>query len=273
MQMKLISSNIEPDLHDYDIIIINSSGGKDSQCAIWEVCRIAAEQGYDKSRIIVSHQDLGRVEWPGVLDLVRRQSEFFGLRWVTIKRVDSQGDEIDLLEHVRRHGKWPGGNSRYCTSDHKRGPGEKKARALAKEHGASKVLYVFGFRAQESTSRAKKQYLSLHKGLTIKKRTVMEWNPILYWKKEKVWKVIKQSGMPYHRAYDLGMPRLSCVFCVFAPKSALIIAGKENPELLQQFIDVEKEIGHEFKHNEPISEIQQLIAEQVEVQMVEDWNM
>lgn len=51
-------------LHNYDLIVINSSGGKDSLCAIWEVCRIAQEQNYPKSKIVVSHQDLGAVEWP-----------------------------------------------------------------------------------------------------------------------------------------------------------------------------------------------------------------
>ena len=49
-----------------------------------------------------------------------------------------------------------------------------------------------------------------------------------------VWKDIKASGVPYHKAYDLGMPRLSCVFCIFSPPAALMIAGKQNPELLDR---------------------------------------
>ena len=53
--------------------------------------------------------------------------------------------------------------------------------------------------------------------------------------------------MDYHHAYDLGMPRLSCVFCIFAPESALLVAGKHNPDLLKQYVAVEEKIGHSFK--------------------------
>ena len=37
------------------------------------------------------------------------------------------------------------------------------------------------------------------------------------WKVEDVWARIKASGVEHHKAYDLGMSRLSCCFCVFAP--------------------------------------------------------
>lgn len=33
-------------LHGYTHIVINSSGGKDSLCALWEICRMADAQGY-----------------------------------------------------------------------------------------------------------------------------------------------------------------------------------------------------------------------------------
>ena len=39
---------------------------------------------------------------------------------------------------------------------------------------------------------------------------------------------IRRSGVPYHYAYDFGMPRLSCMFCFYAPKSALRLAGSHN---------------------------------------------
>jgi hypothetical protein len=44
-------------LNDYDIVIINSSAGKDSLCSIFEICRMAKDQNYPFSRIVVSHQD------------------------------------------------------------------------------------------------------------------------------------------------------------------------------------------------------------------------
>ncbi len=42
------------------------------------------------------------------------------------------------------------------------------------------------------------------------------------------------------------MPRLSCVFCIFAPFEALVIAGHANPELLDRYCAVEEETGHQF---------------------------
>ena len=52
-------------LHNYNIIIINSSGGKDSLCALWEVCRLANEQDFPFERMVVSHQEMGDMEWYG----------------------------------------------------------------------------------------------------------------------------------------------------------------------------------------------------------------
>ena len=67
-------------LHDSDIIIINSSGGKDSLCAIWEVYRLASEQDFSFEKMVVSHQDLGDMEWKGTKELVKKQADLFGLK-------------------------------------------------------------------------------------------------------------------------------------------------------------------------------------------------
>jgi hypothetical protein len=65
-----------------------------------------------------------------------------------------------------------------------------------------------------------------------------------------------QSGVNYHFAYDLGMPRLSCCFCIFASEDALMIAGKHNPELLTEYVRVETKIDHTFK-NGPLASLHQ----------------
>ena len=62
-------------------------------------------------------------------------------------------------------------------------------------------------------------------------------------------------GVEYHKAYDLGMPRLSCIFCVFAPKAALKIAAKHNPELYNEYCRVEEKIGHTFRKGFSLSEL------------------
>jgi len=261
------------DFHKYDIIIINSSGGKDSLVAKWEVFRIANEQGYPKERIHVSHQDLGAVEWPGIKELVKRQSAAFGFKVHFSKRRNINGEEETLLEYVRRRRKWPSNKQRYCTSDFKRGPGARVVTALTKGLGRCRVLHIFGFRKQESTYRSKRDQFSNNGTLTTQARKDYDWLPIHTWSTAEVWDTINTNGLPYHPAYDLGMPRLSCVFCIFSPFDALVIAGKHNPELLQEYVDTEREIGHTFRDGFSIKSVQEAIGSGYEPEIVNDWVM
>ena len=260
-------------LYDYDIVIINSSAGKDSLCALWEVCRLANQQDFPLDRIVVSHQDLGDMEWPGTKELVKKQADLFGLKTYYSKRKNKNGYEETLLEYVARRGKWPSNNQRYCTSDFKRGPGGRLVTELTKEFEQSKVLYVFGFRKDESPSRAKKDVLKFNKKLSTKKRTVYDWLPIHNWGREMVWSTINLHNLPYHPAYDLGMPRLSCCFCIFSPFDALVMAGKSNPELLDRYIEVEKKIGHTFRDGFTIQSVRDAINNHYEPKKISDWIM
>lgn len=47
-----------PDLRSYDVLLVNSSGGKDSQAMLDHVVRLAREAGV-ADRIVVVHCDLG----------------------------------------------------------------------------------------------------------------------------------------------------------------------------------------------------------------------
>lgn len=266
-------------LDNYDLIIVNSSAGKDSLAALYEVCRIAKEQNFPFNNIVVSHQDLGEVEWTGTKELAKEQADLFGLETYYSKRRDKDGKEETLLEYVERRGKWPSNKQRYCTSDFKRGPGARVVTMLTKDLGECNVLYVFGFRAEESPARSKKEVLKVNTRLSTKKRTVTEWLPIHDWSTSKVWSTIKGNGLPYHPAYDYGMPRLSCVFCVFSPKAALVLAAKKNPKLFVKYLNVEKKIGHKFQEKLSLQEVKEAIAEEVRgskpatLEPIESWVM
>lgn len=265
-------------LHDYHDVFLRSSGGKDSQAMVDYVVGIADAQGYPRSRITVTHADLGRMEWEGTTDLVREQVAHYGLKLVIVKR--PQGD---LLEHSEKLGKFPTATQRFCTSDHKRA---QQAKTLTAAHrawkaegntGTYKVLECLGMRAQESSARSKLQAVSHNKRFSTQSREVTTWLPIHDWKVEKVWARIKQSGVRHHWAYDIGMPRLSCAFCIFAPKSALLLAAKHNPELLDAYVEVEERIGFTFKKNLSLAQVkaeaEALAAEGREVGPINDWTM
>jgi hypothetical protein len=53
----------------------------------------------------------------------------------------------------------------------------------------------------------------------------------------------------------LGVPRLSCVFCIFASREALTIAGHHNRELLDEYVRVETAIGHTFRTDTTLMQI------------------
>ena len=243
-----------PDLADFDVIIVNTSAGKDSQ-AMMDVVVEAARAAGVADRVVAFHADLGRVEWEGTVDLAREHADHYGLRLEVVAR--PQGD---LLEHVRQRGMWPSATTRYCTSDHKRGQGRKVMTMLVRELGLdrpAKVLNCMGFRREESPARAKKEAFRYDQPASGKGtvRQVWEWLPILDWSIDDVWRRIGEAGTRHHWAYDLGMPRLSCCFCVLASRSALVTAARHNPDLAAEYVAVEAEIGHRFRMDVSMAEV------------------
>ena len=270
---KLLEITSDINLHEYDLIVCNSSGGKDSIVAIFQMLELAKEQNYPKAKIVISHQDLGRMEWANTKELVQRQADFFGLEAYYSKRRNAAGKEQTLLEYVEHRGKWPSNNQRYCTSEFKRGPGARVVTQLTKDMGQCKILYIFGFRADESTARGKRPVMEVNTVLTTKKRKAWNYLPVHTWTAEKVWKTIHENKIPYHFAYDLGMPRLSCVFCIFAPFDALVLAGINNPELLDEYIKVENKIDHRFTVTHSLKEVKEAITVNYVPKIIPNWVM
>lgn len=258
-------SSSAPDLTDYDIILINTSAGKDSQTMMRVVVEAARAAGV-LDRVVAVHADLGRVEWAGTKELARSQSEdHYNLRFELVSRTE------DLLDHVESKGRtnqakgstaspWPSSKARYCTSDHKRGQIRPLMTKLVRELGLSrpvKLLNCMGMRAEESDARAKKSVFSYDESASGKGTVKQVWNwlPIFAWTEVEVWADIKTSGVPHHPAYDAGMPRLSCCFCVLAPKHQLVLAAQLNPALADEYVAVEMRVGSRFTQKLSMAEV------------------
>ena len=246
----------KPKLSDYDLIVLNSSGGKDSQTTVKEMVEQAQAESYPMDRVIVVHADLRRMEWKGTKEIAKIQADHYGLRFEVISR-----ELGDLLDQVQERGMWPDSQNRYCTSDQKRDQISKVITAEGRtiQDGDRKkkyrVLNVMGMRAEESPRRKKLPVFEMNKRISTKTRHVDNYLPIHAWTEKEVWASIMESGVPYHWAYDEGMSRLSCVFCVFASESDLMIAGRNNRELLDEYIEVEREIDHTFRKDFKIESI------------------
>ena len=242
------------DLTSYDVILINTSGGKDSQAMLSYVHELATEVGI-ADRLVAVHADLGRVEWPGTAELAETQAAAYGIRFVKVSR--PQGD---LLTHIEQRGMFPSSTTRYCTSDHKRGQIRKVMTALADEHRAAgggriRILNCIGLRREESPARARRVEFVPEGPASNGRRRVDEWSPIIDWSTADVWDTIRSTGLPHHPAYDAGMGRLSCTFCVLASRSALVRAAQLAPELAAEYAAVEARIGHRFNHKLSMAEI------------------
>ena len=217
--MHTAASTTGPDLTSYDVVLVNSSAGKDSQAMLDYLVEQAGAQGVPLARLVVVHADLGRVEWAGTRALAAEQAAHYGLRFEVVRR-----EAGDLLDQVQARGMWPSSKARYCTSDQKRDQVAKLITRLAGEHARLgrpvRILNCLGLRAQESPARAAKQAFQVEK-----------------------------------RASNSS--RLSCCFCVFASKADLTIAAQHNPALLDAYCATEAAIGHQFTQTISIRSLRQ----------------
>lgn len=212
------------------VFFCNTSGGKDSQAM-----NIFLHDHVPASQIVLIHAHLPEVEWEGTEEHVRRYpmgSEVYV--------VQAGKTFLQMVEHRQ---KFPSAQQRQCTSDLKRAPIQKFIRNYMKERGLTLAVNCMGLRAQESTSRAKQDPFRLNNSLSVAGRTVYDWLPIHDWKVEDVWASIERAGQTRHWAYDHGMSRLSCVFCIMSKQSDLKIAAALNPELYARYNEVEERLG------------------------------
>jgi 3'-phosphoadenosine 5'-phosphosulfate sulfotransferase (PAPS reductase)/FAD synthetase len=136
-----------------------------------------------------------------------------------------------------------------------------------------RILNCLGLRAEESPARAKKVPFRFDQQASNGKRAVFTWLPLHDWTTAQVWERIRQAGLESHPAYVLGMPRLSCVFCIFSPRNALVLAGKHNPGLLKEYVAVEKEIGHRFRADLSLADVQRALDAGEQPGPVHNWAM
>jgi 3'-phosphoadenosine 5'-phosphosulfate sulfotransferase (PAPS reductase)/FAD synthetase len=184
-----------------------------------------------------------------------------------------------FLEEVEHRGKWPSNAQRYCTSYFKRDAAGPAITALAKEARQAgktpRLLQCFGFRAEESPRRRKMQTFASDRRISNGRKHVDVWLPIHAWTLEEVWARNRKAGTRHHYAYDRGMSRLSCRFCIFAPRSQLIRSARENPELFEEYVQVEERIGHSFRKELPLVEIKRAVERGEQGEAGDDgcWNM
>lgn len=248
-----------PDFATYDLIVVSSSGGKDSAVVLDRTVKLAEAAGV-RDRIHVVHAELGDVEWPGVPELAARHAARYGLPFHTVAH------DLSLIELIERRGRWPSSSARYCTSDAKRGPIRKLLTALVRDLRESgevtgrpvRILSVLGMRAEESAARAKRPAFSFDAGASNGRRHVDEWLAVHHYTLEDVRRVHETEQLELHPAYrpGAGMSRLSCSLCVLAGREDLHRAVRLRPTLTARYAAMEQQMGHTFQHGCSIADLQ-----------------
>lgn len=224
--------NIDRLIADGFLFVVNHSGGKDSQAMFAKIsARVPADQ------IVVIHAELPGVEWEGVIDHIRATIGEAELIFAQATKTF-----FDMVEH---RGMFPSPQYRQCTSDLKRGPIEREVRAFLKANPRfqGKVVNCMGMRAQESVGRSRLVPLKLNARNSKAGRTWFDWLPIHDMKEDEVFATIRDAGQSPHWAYEAGMSRLSCCFCIMASKADLTTAAKLAPELYSKFVETERRLG------------------------------
>ncbi|WP_244293887.1 phosphoadenosine phosphosulfate reductase family protein [Streptomyces sp. MJM8645] len=235
-----------------DRTLIQTSGGKDSLAAAIVVMD-AAQQSGTVDRVMMVHADLGEAEWPGTRELVERHAAFFGVPLTVRARA---GGFIGMVE---ARGMFPDAKRRLCTSSLKRDVLAVVFTEVTVDLGdlgrPALLLTVMGFRAEESPARAKRELLSIDRRASSGKRIVLQWNPVHAYSTAKVWRSIAAAGAEYHPAYDMGMPRLSCTFCILAGFEDLVRAARLRLALAARYVALEAAVRHRIKPDVSMAEV------------------
>jgi 3'-phosphoadenosine 5'-phosphosulfate sulfotransferase (PAPS reductase)/FAD synthetase len=215
------------------LYVINHSGGKDSQAMFLKLRDLIP-----KENLVVIHAHLPEVEWEGTIDHIKNT-----IGDAELHVVQAGKTFFEMVEHRQM---WPSPSYRQCTSDLKRGPINKKIIELCNERGYTKVVNCMGLRAAESANRSRKDPFKLSGSNSNSKRTWYEWLPIFEMSTQEVFGFIKSNNQTPHWAYEKGMTRLSCVFCIMSSKHDLETAARLNPELKNKYATIERKIDHTF---------------------------
>lgn len=213
------------------VFVVNHSGGKDSQAMYLRLAPLIPAR-----QLIVVHAILHEVDWPGIPEHIEA---------TTTHPVYYVAAAKSLLSMAEQRGMFPSPSYRQCTSDLKRGPIETFIRRFLQEHleYRGRIVNCLGFRAEESPARSKLQTFTKSERNSRAGRIWYDWLPIHALTKPEVFAEIEAAGQRPHWAYQAGMSRLSCVFCIMASTQDLRTAARLKPDLYRRYAALEQRLG------------------------------
>ena len=235
-----IPDYIKAEIEAGALFVVNHSGGKDSQAMAIKLKEILPPE-----QVLAVHAILPEVDWEGIPEHIE------GTLPDGWELIYCQAGKTFFEMVERRYEKdnnrpcFPSPAIRQCTSDLKRGPIDKAVRHWLKAHPEhnKRVVHCVGIRAEESSARAKAPVWKRIDRESKAGREVFHWHPIAEMLIDEVFETIKNANEKPHWAYEAGMSRLSCAFCIMGSKADLATAARLKPDLYQRYVDLEKKTG------------------------------
>lgn len=259
-------------LHEYDHIIVSSSGGKDSLAASLDLL----ERGVPRERIQWWHQavdgesgtDEPFMDWPCTEGYVRAVAKALGIRVFFqyrqggfLRELLKKDTRTQPVSFQRQDGSWAqagGINGKVGTRE--RFPQKTNdlrvrwcspvlkidAAALAitnePDFVGQRLLFITGERREESTGRALYAEREPHR-CDRQRRRVDAWRSVIDWTEEEVWSIIRRWRIQPHPAYRLGFPRVSCLACIFGDAHQWASVRKLAPDRFARILAYEQAFG------------------------------
>lgn len=249
-------------------VSVGVSGGKDSAAIAIAMDKYLSSIGY-KGPKILTHSDLGRVEWRESLPTCQRLANYIGWELVTVRR--KAGDMMDRwlkrwennvqrytdLECVKLILPWSTPSMRFCTAELKR---DVICRELVTRFPGKVIFSVSGIRREESANRKKAQYRTPQIKMTSEKwkTTGWDWHPLLDWTLDEVLTYLKVNNFPLHEAYTkYGVSRVSCAFCIMSNAADLIASAacKENQDIYREMVGLEIKSTFSFQSDKWLGDV------------------
>ena len=151
---------------------------------------------------------------------------------------------------------WSTPSMRFCTSELKTAV---ICSELARRFPGKKILSAIGVRRDESSARAKMPILSPQPKLSRKTGTAgWNWNPIIEWSTEEVYRYLTETNEPLHEAYTTyGSSRVSCAFCIMGAIDDLLAAStcEDNASIYRLMVDLEIRSTFAFQGNRWLGDV------------------
>lgn len=279
--------NASVDPHDYDVVIVAFSGGKDSVACVLHLIEMGIKPELWHHDVDGGPDELEselRWDWPVTRAYCRAFAEAFDLpiyfSWrmggitgellkdqdrtkpVQFEKPDGtigQGGGLTGAISTRRRFPQLGASllTRWCSSVAKIDV-FSVAMAGQERFRGKRILVLTGERAEESSNRARYAEFEPHRNNQPgprAQRHVDHWRPILQWREDQVWDMMRKHRVNPHPCYQLGWSRGSCAQCIFNGADEFASIQKLFPERIETMARMEKSFGCTLKRDgRPITE-------------------